>query len=153
MKPIIYCLALLCVALLETSCNTHKLASTSNTNVDEPKIFYEPEQDPYYLRGGNEGLLNDLYTILLKTAPVTHECIKARAVVEFSLSEAGIIAPNSITIVRNKSVPADYMTAAIEAIKKLGKFEPGKLNGTPVKVTLTLPIIYPIPLDRIVTSE
>ena len=100
MKPIIYCLALLCVALLETSCNTHKLASTSNTNVDEPKIF-----------------------------------------------------PNSITIVRNKSVPADYMTAAIEAIKKLGKFEPGKLNGTPVKVTLTLPIIYPIPLDRIVTSE
>ena len=45
------------------------------------------------------------------------------------------------------------MNAAIEAIKKLGKFEPAKMNGTPKKAWYNLPIIYPIPLDKIITSE
>ena len=143
----------MCVALIQNSCNTHKQTSTLYDNVDESEIFYEPEQQPLYLHGGSAGLLNDLYTILLKTAPVTQECIKARAVVRFSISENGIIDTNSIKIVRNKSVPEDYMDAAIEAIKNLGKFEPGKMNGTPIKGWYNLPIIYPVPLDKIITSE
>ena len=153
MKSIFYYLTLLCVALFNTSCNTHKHTPISNTNVDELKIFYEPEQQAYYLNGGDKGLLNDLYTILLKTAPVSQECIKARAVVRFCVSENGIIDSNSIKIVRNKSVPEDYMNTAIEAIKKLGKFEPAKMNDIPKKVWYNLPIIYPIPLDKIITSE
>ena len=153
MKSIFCYLTLLCVALFNTSCNTHKHTPISNTNVDELVIFYEPEQQAYYLNGGDKGLLNDLYTILLKTAPVSQECINARSVVRFCVSENGIIDSNSIKIVRNKSVPEDYMNAAIEAIKKLGKFEPAKMNGIPKKVWYNLPIIYPIPLDKIITSE
>ncbi|RXE69148.1 hypothetical protein ED352_12945 [Muribaculaceae bacterium Isolate-002 (NCI)] len=152
MKSKFYSLVLLCVAMFGTSCNAHKLTSTSNTNV-ESEIFANPEQTAYYLHGGDKGLLSDLYTALLNTAPVTQECIKARAVVRFCISEDGNIDANSIKILRNKSVPEDYMDAAIEAIKKLGKFEPGKINGVPKKVWYSLPIIYPVPLDKIITNE
>ena len=127
--------------------------SISNTNVDESKIFFEPEQPAYYLNGGSKGLLKDLYTEILKTTPVTQDCVKGRALVKFTVLEDGIIDPNSIKILSNKSVPEDYMKAAIEAIKKLGKFEPGKMNGTPLKTWFNLPIIYPIPLDKIKPSE
>lgn len=127
--------------------------SISNTNVDESKIFFTPEQTAYYLNGGSKGLLKDLYTAILKTAPVTQDCVKGRAIVKFRVLEDGIIDPNSIEILRNKSVPEDYMEAAIEAIKKLGKFEPGKMKGTPIITWLNLPIIYPIPLDKIEPSE
>lgn len=137
-------MALLCVALFSISCNTHKYTTALQDDVNASKIFYEPEQQPHYLHGGSEGLLNDLYATMLKTAPV-QDSVSRRAVVSFAINKQGLIDHNSIRIIRNKSVPEDYMNAAIEAIKLLGKFEPGKMNGTPVSVTYNLPILYPIP--------
>ena len=84
---------------------------------------------------------------------MTQECVKGRADVSFTISKDGTIKANSIKIIRNLSVPDDYMNVAIEAIKGLGKFEPGKFNGETKNVNYLLPIIYPIPLDRIKTSE
>lgn len=153
MNRLCYFMIFMCIALSQTSCNTHKRASTLHNKVDESEIFYEPEQQPYYLHGGTEGLMSDLYATLLKTAPVTQECVAGRAVVRFDISKEGKIDPNSIKVIRNRSVPEDYLEAAIEAIKDLGKFEPGKMNGTPQKVSWNLPIVYPVPLDRIKTTE
>lgn len=150
MKNIFCYISLLCVALL-SSCNTQKQSSALQDN--EPAIFSNPEQPAYYINGGDKGLLNDLYTTLFKTAPVSQEDVVGRAVVSFSIGKDGIIEPNSIKVERNRSVPQEYMDAAIEAIKKLGKFEPGKMNGTPLRVTYHLPIIYPLPLDQITKSE
>lgn len=149
MKTIFCCLTLLCVALLQTACNTHRHTSTSQDKISGSEIFYEPEQQPYYLHGDTKGLLNDLYTIISETAPLTQECVKGRAVVRFDISKDGQIDTNSIKVVRNWSVPEDYLKAAIEAIKKLGEFEPGKMNGIPQKVSWNLPIIYPVPLEHI----
>ena len=109
MKTIFCYLILLCVTLLNTSCNTQQHTPISNNTVDESEIFFEPEQPAYYLNGGSKGLLNDLYTAMLKTAPVTQDCVKCRAVVKFRVLEDGIIDPNSIEILSNKSVPEDYM--------------------------------------------
>lgn len=152
---ILFCFMILSwVALMQTSCTTHKHAPTLHDKEYESNIFSDPYyQYPYYLNGGDEGLMNDLYTALLKTAPATQECDSARAYVSFSISKEGLIDPNSIKIMRNRSVPDDYMNAAIEAIKGLGKFEPGKMNGIPKTITYNLPVIYPVPLDRIKTSE
>lgn len=146
-------MVLICVALMQTSCNTHRNISVSQDNIAESEIFYEPEQQPYYLHGGTKGLLNDLYTIISETAPVTQECVKGGAVVRFDISKDGQIDTNSIKVVRNSSVPEDYLKVAIDAIKKLGKFEPGKMNGIPQKVIWNLPIIYPVPLEHIKTTE
>lgn len=144
---------LLCAALVLMSCNAQKQAPVSQENVGESFVFSYPYVFPYYLNGGEQGLQSDFYSALAKTAPVTQECVKGRAVVSFAVSKDGNIDPNSIKLVRNKSVPEDYIKAAIEAIKGLGKFEPGKMDGQPKKVSLSLPVIYPVPLDRIRTSE
>lgn len=152
MKNIFYFVMLLCVALFPISCNTHKHSSALKDGVNEDEIFYEPELQPHYLHGGNEGLLNDLYTTMLKTAPV-RDSISKRALVVFKINKHGLIDHNTIKIFTNRSsIPDDYMSAAIEAIKHLGKFEPGKLNGTPVSVRYNLPIIYPIPKEFIKTK-
>lgn len=133
--------------------NTQKQDSTSQDEIVESEVFYEPEQQPYYLNGDTKGLLKDLYTTISEIASVTQECVKGRAVVRFDISEEGQIDVNSIKVVINKSVPDGYLKAAIEAIKKLGKFEPGKMNGIPEKVAWNLPIIYPVPVKYIKTTE
>lgn len=153
MKYISYCLILLCTALVQISCNTNKHTLTAHENVKERIVLSNPHQHPYYLNGGKDGLMNDLYAILSKTAPVTQECVSGRAYVSFVISEDGLIDHDTIKVIRNRSVPEDYIDAAIEAIKKLGRFEPGKLNGTPKRVAYTIPVKYPIPLDCVTTSE
>lgn len=153
MKVVFLFLSLLCVALVQTSCNTHKQTPTLQDKIETSEIFSDPEQSPYYIHGGNTGLLNDLYATISETAPTTQECVKGRAVVRFDISEYGQVDSTSIKVIRNKSVPDDYLIVAIDAIKKLGKFEPGKMNGIPKKVTWNLPIIYPVPLELIKTIE
>lgn len=118
----------------------------------EHRVLVNPHQYPYYLNGGEDGFMNDLYTALSKTVPLSQDSIKGRAAFSFYISKDGIIDPNSIELVRNWSFPEDYINAAVEAIKGLGRFEPGKLEGVPVRVSYTVPIKYPIPLDRIKTD-
>lgn len=138
---------------MQTSCHANKSASTLHDNEDEAFVFSHPYVYPYYLNGGDQGLQSDFYSALSKTAPQTQDCVQGRAVVSFTVSKDGTIKPNSIKIIRNRSVPDDYMNAAIEAIKGLGKFEPGKMNGEPKNVTITVPVVYPIPVDRIKAGE
>ncbi len=118
----------------------------------EPFTLVDPHLPPYYLNGGGDGLLNDLYTALSRIAPLTQDSIQGKAMFSFAITKDGSVDPNSIKLWRNRSVPEEYINAAIEAIKSLGKFEPGKLNGIPVKVTYNICIKYPIPLDRIKTD-
>lgn len=149
MKVLFYILAVAGVALMPILCDAHKQAGDEN----EPTVLIDPYLPPVYLNGGQDGLRKDLYSALAEIAPAVQDSVKGRAVVSFKISEEGIIDPNSITIMRNRSVPDDYMNAAIEAIKSLGKFEPGKMNGIPKKVTFNIAIFYPVPADFIRTSE
>lgn len=146
---------LLGVASFPISCSPHKHTTTfqGEIEINESKIFHQPEEQAHYIRGGKKGLLHDLYTTILKSAPVTQDSVTGRAYVQFKITKHGIIDPNSIKVIRNRYVPDDYMNTAIEAIKSLGNFEPGKMMGTPVTVTYLLPIIYPVPTDHIKTSE
>lgn len=137
----------------ENKGHTHKQDSTSHNGENEPITWGHPYQNAYYLHGGCKGFYNDLYTILLKTAPVSQDCVKGRAVFSFIISEDGQIDQNTIEVDRNWSVPDEYLKAAIEAIKKLGKFEPGKFKGTPRRVRYNIRIDYPVPLDKINAAE
>lgn len=150
----VFCIVILwCVACAQNTCNAQESTSVSRDSVEKSEIWFEPEQQAYYLNGGTKGLLNDLYSQLLKTAPTDEECDPSRAVVRFSISKEGKIEPNSIKVIMNRSVPDDYLNAAIEAIKNLGNFEPGKMNGIPKRVFYNLPILYPVPLHHIKTKE
>lgn len=137
----------------ESQGNTHQHTPTADSDGDTPLVLVNPRRNPYYLNGGDKGLYNDLYTTLSKTAPVVQDSVNGRAAVDFVISKDGQIDINSIRVMRNRSVPDDYLKAAIEAIKGLGKFEPGKMNGIPIKVTYTIPVIYPVPSDFIDKNE
>ena len=149
MKNLFYIIILLYVALSQTSCSTHEDITTLQNKVDESKIFFNPEQPAEYLNGGNLGFRTELYSTLLKTAPTTQEDVSGRALVRFDISEEGVIDPNSIKVIKNRNVPEDYLDAAIEVIKGLGRFNPGKLNGIPHKTTWALSIRYPVPLEYV----
>ncbi len=132
--------------------NSTRGNNCSSNPCDSINLFVNPHLHPYYLNGGGDGLLNDLYTALSRIAPLTQDSIRGKAMFSFAITKDGSVDPNSIKLWRNRSVPEEYINAAVEAIKRLGKFEPGKLNGIPVKVTYNICIKYPIPLDRIKTD-
>ena len=111
------------------------------------------EEIPVYINGGDKGLLRDLYSNLSSATSSQSDSIKGRCIFKFVISKDGTIETETIELVRNTSLPEEYVNAAKEAIKKLGKFEPGKMNGTPIKVWFNQPVIYPIPLDKIKPSE
>ena len=111
------------------------------------------EKRAEYIKGGDKGLLSDLYSNLSSAMPSQSDNINGRCIFKFVISKDGTIDTETIELVRNSSLPEEYINAAKEAIKKLGKFEPGKMNGTPVRTWFTLPVIYPLPLDKIKTSE
>ena len=111
------------------------------------------EEKPVYINGGDKGLLRDLYSNLSSPISSQSDSINGRCVFKFAISKDGTIDTETIELVRNTSLPEEYVNAAKEAIKKLGKFEPGKMNGTPKKVWFNLPVIYPFPLDKINSKE
>lgn len=129
----------------ESNGHTHKQDSISHAGVNESRTWGHPYQNAYYLHGDYKGLLSDLYATILETAPVTQDSVKGRAAFSFIISEDGQIDHNTIEVVRNWSVPEVYLKAVIEAIKKLGKFEPGKFNGTPKRARYNIRIDYPVP--------
>ena len=111
------------------------------------------EEKPVYINGGDDGLLRDLYCHLSCISLSHSDSIKGRCVFTFAISKDGIIDVETIKLARKTTLPDEYVDAAKEAVKHLGKFKPGKMNGTPVKVWYTVPIKYPIPLDKINPSE
>lgn len=141
---------LLFVASFTISCSKQN-ASSFQRKVEEPQLLVEIESPPLYLNGSDDGLMSDIYAAILKTVPVTQDSVSGWAAIRFNITEQGLIDPNSIEVLRNRSVPDDYLNAAIEAIKGLGKFMPGKVLGEPLTVGYMVPILYPVPLDRIKT--
>ena len=111
------------------------------------------EERPVYINGDDDGLLRDLYCNLSTVSLSQSDCIKGRCFFTFAISKDGIIDLETIKLARKTTLPDEYVNAAKEAVKHLGKFNPGKMNGIPKRVWYNLSIIYPIPLDKIITSE
>lgn len=64
--------------------------------------------------------------------------IQGRVVVKFAVEKDGSI--SNISIIRSLSVNCDK--SAIELIKKMPNWKPGKINGNPVRVWCTIPINF-----------
>lgn len=64
--------------------------------------------------------------------------IKGKVTLEFIVNEKGI--PKNIHVL--KGIGGGCDSAAVAAIKKYATFSPGMIYGTPVKVRVTLPIIF-----------
>lgn len=110
-------------------------------------------EKPVYIIGGDKGLLRDLYSNLSNAKNSHSDSIKGKCIFTFAISKDGVINAETIDLLRNTSLPEEYVNDAKAAIKHLGKFTPGKNSGTPVKVWYILPVRYPITLDKIKPSE
>lgn len=139
-------LKILFLLLLMVSFTTQ---ATKATTVDDP---------PVYLNGGSDGLLRDLYCNLSDVSLSQSDCIKGKCLFTFAISKEGTIDVETIKLVRETPLPDEYVNAVEEAIKHLGKFQPGRQFNSkeekwePVRVHYTISVIFPPP-SKYLTSE
>lgn len=124
---------------------TEEICSPSDIHADnEPDnksehIFYEAEQDPQF-PGGLPGLMNFINDNLRYPAYAKANDIQGRVVVQFVVKKDGSI--GQVKVIRKKNPDLD--AEAVRVVKTLPKFIPGKMNGKPVNVWFTLPIMFKI---------
>ena len=105
--------------------------------VDDNKVFDSVEQDPEY--PGGLGELQKYVATHLRYPSVPQENgIQGRVVVQFVVTKTGSI--GQVRVVRK--VDPDLDAEAVRVVKSLPKFVPGKMNGHPVNVWFTLPVVF-----------
>lgn len=101
---------------------------------DEPEIFFIVEKEPSVKSGD---IQKELYKILKYPEMARKAGIEGRVIVQFVVDEKG----NVIMLKVVRSVGGGLDEAAVSAIQKL-KFSPGMQRGRPVRVQMTLPVVF-----------
>ena len=106
---------------------------------DENRIYDEVDEMPTY-PGGTNALNNFISThmYLFSNYKEENDANGGRIVVEFIIEKDGSTSNHKVT----KSSSLEYDADAIRLVKKMPKWTPGKLNGQPVRVRYSLPILY-----------
>lgn len=90
--------------------------------------------------GGDKALHTALYKNLRYPEEAYNSNIEGKVLIRFVISKDGSV--TNVTVLRSADPALDK--AALEAVKKLPKFNPGKQAGKPVNVWYTLPIVFKI---------
>lgn len=96
------------------------------------KVFTAVEQMPEY-PGGMDALMKDL----MKNLKYPKDAGQGRVIVQFVVTTAGTV--GDVKVLRSVSPELDK--AAMDAVKPL-HFKPGRMNGKPVNVLYTLPVMF-----------
>lgn len=103
----------------------------------DDKVYNTTEQMPSY-PGGDAALYKAIAQNIKYPTQAAENNVQGRVVVQFVVQKDGSI--GQVKVVR--SVDPDLDREAIRVVKKLGKFNPGRLNGQPVAVWYTMPISF-----------
>lgn len=106
----------------------------------EPEKVYTiamVEQKPEF-PGGEQAMYKWLGDHISYPAQASEEGVQGRVVVEFDVSKTGAI--ENVRVVRGRHPALDK--EAVRLVKSMPKWQPGRNNGQPVKVTYTLPISF-----------
>lgn len=95
------------------------------------------EQKPLF-PGGDEAMYKWLGDHLNYPAQASEEGVSGRVVVQFDVSKTGTI--ENVRVARSRHPALDK--EAVRLVKSMPKWQPGRNNGQPVKVTYTLPINF-----------
>ena len=120
----------------ESSVQKEKV-TTQETTEDQNQIYGIVEEMPKY-PDGDMGILRTIAQNLEYPVKAQEQGIQGRVIVKFVVEKDGSIGKTQIT----RSLSPECDQAAINAIKKLGRFIPGKQNGKAVRVWYTLPIMF-----------
>lgn len=100
-------------------------------------IFEQPEVMPSF-PGGMDGLISWLSENIQYPQNAVNHDVKGRVIVTFVIDTDGsVIEPK---VVRSLNPVLDF--EALRVVGTMPKWNPGKLNGKPVKVKYTLPISF-----------
>lgn len=103
------------------------------------------EKDPVFeIAEDNPEYLGDVYKDIAKNVVYPERCkeegIQGTVYVKFVVNQEGSI--EDVKIMKGVKGGAELEIAAIQAVRKLGKFKPAKQNGKAVKCYMTLPIKF-----------
>ncbi len=141
MKKVFLAMAILLSAGTAIACPaSNGKAQSSSDSIDE-KVYGSCEQMPQF-PGGDVELMRFVYDNLrfpYAEIPDSIEC--ARVIIQFVITKTGKIDKDNIKVIRSMS--PEYDAEAVRVVKMLPNFAtPGKMNGNPVNVWLTLPISF-----------
>ena len=106
----------------------------------EPEKVYNiamVEQKPEF-PGGDAAMYKWLGDHINYPAAAAEEGVSGRVVVEFVVSKTGSI--ENVKVLRGRHPALDK--EAVRVVKAMPKWQPGRNNGQPVKVTYTLPVTF-----------
>ena len=106
----------------------------------EPEKVYTMamvEQKPEF-PGGEAAMYKWLSDNIVYPAAAIEQGIQGRVVVQFDISKTGAI--DNVKVVRGRDQSLDK--EALRLVKSMPKWQPGRNNGQPVKVTYTLPVTF-----------
>ncbi len=106
----------------------------------EPEKVYNiamVEQKPEF-PGGEAAMYKWLGDHISYPAQASEEGVQGRVVVQFEVSKTGAI--ENVKVVRSRHPALDK--EAVRLIKAMPRWQPGRNNGQPVKVTYTLPVTF-----------
>ncbi len=99
--------------------------------------YYELDQQPSY-PGSSEALINDLANNLEYPAVIPEKEGRRRIILTFVILEDGSVDDIEVC----KSLSPDCDKAAVRALKKIKRFNPGMKNGKPVSSEDIVPVVF-----------
>lgn len=105
--------------------------------IDGEVIYTEPDEMPQF-PGGLNGLMEFLSSNIVYPPVAAENNVQGKVLVQFVVEKDGSV--GEVKILRSVEVNLDY--EAIRLCKLLPKFEPGLVDGKPVRVWYTLPINF-----------
>lgn len=113
--------------------------ATAQTQYNGEEVFVAVEEMPTF-PGGEAALRNALYKNVKYPENARENRIEGKVFVKFIVTKDGSIANAMV----GRAVNPDLDKAALDAVKKLPKFIPGKKEGRAVNVWFSMPIVFKI---------
>lgn len=110
---------------------------TESVNEEVEKVYKEADVMPEF-PGGMEELGKFLGTTIKYPKTAEADGVEGRVYVQFIVTEEGHV----IKAIPTNSVREDIDKEAVRAVLEMPKWKPGKKDGKPVSVELTLPIVF-----------
>lgn len=104
---------------------------------DTATIYTKVEKMAEYI-GGKEALIRDIKSNLVYPQKAKEEMMEGRVFVKFIVKKDGSTCNHEIV----RGVNPDLDQAALQTVKKLGRWEPAKINGKSVNSYFMLPVTF-----------
>lgn len=109
----------------------------------EDKVFSAVEQ-PAEFPGGQVAMMNWISENIRYPESGRQNCISGRVVLRFVVERDGSITKPSIV----KGIDRDFDREAIRVVEMMPKWQPGKINGQPVRSYYLIPVKFSLPADQ-----